>query len=95
MAFYEFARHVEHKAEALLVEYKPEQRLKTNVEFYAALLLHALELPKALFTPTFSIGRVVGWAAHCLEQHRFNRVIRPLSVYIGEADRRWIPIEER
>ena len=70
----------------LLRERKPDRRLDTNVEFYTALLLHGLELPTELFTPTFAVGRVLGWSAHCLEQLRDGRLIRPQSVYIGPTD---------
>jgi citrate synthase len=80
---YELARAVEAKALALLEEYKPGRRLKTNVEFYTALLLHGLKLETAFFTPTFAIGRTAGWTAHCFEQRAVARLIRPQSVYVG------------
>ena len=83
---YDLARKVETTALRLLREYKPGRRLDTNVEFYTALLLHGLGLPPELFTPTFAVGRVLGWSAHCLEQLRDGRLIRPLSVYIGPTD---------
>jgi citrate synthase len=86
---YELVRVVEAKAIELLEEYKPGRRLQTNVEFYTALLLHGLNLPTDLFTPTFAIGRVVGWVAHCLEQAATGRIIRPESVYVGEVGRTW------
>jgi citrate synthase len=91
---YDLARSVEATALRLLRERKPDRRLDTNVEFYTALLLHGLDLPPAFFTPTFAVGRVVGWAAHGLEQLRDGRLIRPQSTYIGprgleyERDRR-------
>jgi len=47
------------------------------------LLLHGIGLPTDLFTPTFAVGRVVGWSAHCLEQLSDGRLIRPQSVYVG------------
>ncbi len=80
---YNLARSVEQVALRVLTEKKPERRLDTNVEFYTALLLHGLGLPKELFTPTFAIGRVLGWTAHCLEQLRDGRLIRPQSEYVG------------
>jgi citrate synthase len=80
---YELARHVEATALRLLHERKPDRRLDTNVEFYTALLLHGIGLPTDLFTPTFAVGRVLGWSAHCLEQLRDGRLIRPQSVYVG------------
>ena len=83
---YHLAQQVEATALRLLRERKPERRLDTNVEFYTALLLHGLGFPAALFTPTFAVGRVVGWSAHCLEQLRDGRLIRPQSVYVGPTD---------
>ena len=82
-SLYELARHVEATALRLLREHKPDRRLDTNVEFYTALVLHGIGLPTALFTPTFAVGRVVGWSAHCLEQLREGRLIRPQSSYVG------------
>src|SRR3954468_3383976 len=92
---YELARSVEATALRLLRERKPDRRLDTNVELYTALLLHGLGLEVPLFTPTFAIGRVAGWTAHALEQLAAGRLIRPQSVYVGERDRRWVPVEER
>jgi citrate synthase len=89
MALYELARAVEAVALRLLEEYKPGRKLQTNVEFYTALLLHGLDLEVPLFTPTFAISRVAGWIAHCFEQRRANRIIRPQSVYRGARERRW------
>jgi len=83
MHLYELAKAVEHTALRLLEEYKPGRRLQTNVEFYTALLLHGLGLDPALFTPTFAIGRVAGWIAHCYEQRSVGKLIRPESVYVG------------
>ncbi len=92
---YELARHVEEKAVALLEEFKPGRNLQTNVEYYTALLLHGLGLSSDLFSPTFAIGRAPGWIAHCLEQRRHGRLIRPSSAYVGERDRRWMPVNGR
>ncbi|MCU1228165.1 MAG: Citrate (Si)-synthase [Acidobacteria bacterium] len=89
MKLYDLARAVEREAIRLLEEYKPGRKLQTNVEFYTALLLHGLGLDVPLFTPTFAISRVAGWIAHCFEQRRANRIIRPQSVYTGETGRTW------
>lgn len=86
---YDLARSVETTALRLLRERKPDRRLDTNVEFYTALLLHGLGLPTELFTPTFAVGRVLGWSAHCLEQLREGRLIRPQSAYIGPTGLRY------
>ena len=84
---YDLALQVEATALRLLHERKPGRRIATNVEFYTALLLHGLGLPVDLFTPTFAIGRVLGWSAHCLEQLRDGRLIRPQSTYVGPTGR--------
>lgn len=92
---YELARGVEKAAIRLLEEYKPGRGLDTNVEFYTALLLHGLGLPTEAFTPTFAVGRSAGWTAHCFEQMREDRLIRPQSEYTGPDGRRWTPAGER
>jgi len=86
---YTLARAVEKVALRVLAERKPGRRLDTNVEFYTALLLHGLGIPKELFTLTFAIARVAGWTAHCLEQLRDGRLIRPQSEYIGPVGLRF------
>jgi citrate synthase len=88
-SLYQLARAVEVTALRLLRERKPDRRLDTNVEFYTALLLHGLGLPSDLFTPTFAVGRVLGWAAHCLEQVRDGRLVRPQSAYVGPTGLRY------
>jgi citrate synthase len=67
-SLYNPSRSVEATSLRLLAEHRPERRLDTNVEFYTALLLLGLGLQSELFTPTFAVGRVLGWSAHCLEQ---------------------------
>lgn len=95
MKLYTLAREVENVAIRLLAERYPQRNLKTNVEFYTALLLHGLGMSVDLFTPTFAISRVAGWIAHIFEQRAQSRIIRPESEYIGVRDRRWIPLEQR
>lgn len=83
------ARVVEAATLRVLRELKPQRRLDTNVEFYTALLLHAVGLPPELFTPTFALARAGGWTAHVLEQMAANRLIRPAARYVGTRDGRW------
>ena len=92
---YDLARAVEKTALRLLAQHRPGRRLDTNVEFYTALLLHGLGLPADLFTPTFAVGRVLGWTAHCLEQIREGRLIRPESKYVGPSGLRFEPLDSR
>ena len=78
-----FAEEVEAAALRVLSRRKPGKRLDTNVEFYTALLLDALQIPREGFTPIFAAGRSAGWVAHALEQARGGRIIRPQSRYVG------------
>jgi citrate synthase len=94
-SFYRQAQAIEDVAVRVLGEMKPGRNLKTNVEFYTALLLHGVGLPTELFTPTFAVARVAGWTAHILEQMKFGRLIRPLEKYVGEGGRRWVALAER
>jgi len=79
----EFAEAVEAAALAILREHKPNRSLETNVEFYTALLLEALDFPPSAFTCVFAMGRVAGWLAHAREQLSGGRLIRPASIYVG------------
>jgi citrate synthase len=80
---YELARHVEATALRVLAEAKPGRNLRTNVEFYTALVLQALGLEPRQFVAMFACGRTAGWCAHVIEQHAEDRLIRPQSEYIG------------
>ena len=94
-SIYVLAREVEKTALPILAERKPGRRLDTNVEFYTALLLHGLDIHKELFTATFAVARVLGWTAHCLEQLRDGRLIRPESDYTGPVGLHFKPVDER
>lgn len=78
-----YASEVEKGAIAALRRHKPGRRLDTNVEYYTALLLEALDIPREAFTALFAVGRVAGWSAHVFEQEKGGRIIRPQSNYVG------------
>jgi citrate synthase len=77
------AEAVERAALGLLRRRKLNRSLDVNVEFYTALLLEALDIPRAGFTPVFAAGRAAGWIAHVYEQEATGRLIRPKSRYVG------------
>lgn len=77
------ARAVERAAVDVLAEHRPGRALDTNVEFYTAVLLDAIGLPRELFTPVFAVARVAGWLAHAEEQQAGGRIIRPRQRYTG------------
>ncbi len=78
-----FAEQIEKAVLGRLATRYPHRRLETNVEFYTALLLEALGLPREAFTATFACGRTLGWTAHAREQISEGRLVRPRSVYRG------------
>jgi citrate synthase len=77
------ARATEQAAERALAEKHPDRPLRANVEFYTAVLLEAVGVPRAAFSPTFAASRVAGWCAHVAEQRQTGRLIRPASRYVG------------
>ena len=80
---FDLARAVEQIALRVLEEEKPGRNLKTNVEFYTALVLQSLGLKSRSFVAMFACGRVAGWCAHVIEQHAEDHLIRPQSEYVG------------
>lgn len=82
------AAEVEAAALTSLKKFKGHKMLDTNVEFYTALLLESLDLPREVFTPVFALARTAGWVAHVLEQEATGRLIRPLSRYVGSIQSR-------
>jgi len=78
-----YAEHIERAALAVLLRRKPARSLQTNLEFYTALLLEALDVPRDAFTGVFALARVAGWIAHAHEQWSVDRLIRPQSRYVG------------
>ena len=82
-ALFDLARAVESTTLKVLDEVKPGRNLRTNVEFYTALVLQSLGLKPHSFVATFACGRVAGWCAHIMEQHAQDHLIRPQSEYVG------------
>jgi len=66
-----------------------------NLDFYAAVAMDAMGVPKEFFTPFFTSSRIAGWVAHTIEQYEDAVLLRPSSKYVGEFGRTFVPIEER
>ncbi len=94
-ALYILAIGVEQIILRMLEEMKPGRNLKTNVEFFTALVLQSVGLTSDQFSATFAAGRIAGWTAHILEQQAENRLIRPASEYVGPKALKYIPVERR
>lgn len=72
-----------------------EKKLFPNLDFYSALAYHCCLIPTPMFTPLFVMSRIAGWSAHLLEQRANNKLIRPLSNYVGPNPKEWLPINVR
>jgi citrate synthase len=71
-----------------------QKGLWANVDLYSGSVYRYLGIPNDLFPPLFECSRVVGQAAHVLEQHANNKIIRPAAEYIG-PERREYPVAQR
>jgi citrate synthase len=75
---------------------KQAKQLNANVDFYSASTYTTLGIDVDLFTPIFAVSRISGWAAHIIEQHDDNRLIRPRADYIGpEYPQKYVEIADR
>jgi citrate synthase len=72
-----------------------EKRIYPNVDLYSGAAYQAMGIAKDQFTPIFAISRIAGWAAHVLEQHAHNRLIRPRAEYTGPTSATYVPIDQR
>ncbi|MEO8727188.1 MAG: citrate/2-methylcitrate synthase, partial [Acidobacteriaceae bacterium] len=73
-----------------------DKKINANVDFYSASTYTMLGIDIDLFTPIFALSRIAGWAAHIIEQHDDNRLIRPRAEYIGpEYPSPYVPLEQR
>lgn len=68
--------------------------LPVNVDFFSAVVYHALGIPIDLCTSIFAAARISGWCAHAMEQYH-DRLIRPRAHYIGPPPRPFVPLLER
>lgn len=83
--------------EAVVEAMQPYARhgVNVNVDFYSGVIYHLYGIPRDLFVPLFTVGRVPGWTAQVLEQVDNNILIRPLTAYNGPQPREYVPIERR
>ena len=65
-------------------EGKAVRPLRVNVEFWTAVVLEHVGIPRELFSSTFCASRIIGWGEHVAEQIADNKLFRPLSLYTGE-----------
>jgi citrate synthase len=82
---------------ALSDPYFIERKLYPNVDFYSGIVLSALGIPVAMFTPIFALARTVGWISHWNEMiaDPGMKIGRPRQLYTGSPRRDYVPIDQR
>jgi citrate synthase len=86
---------IAEEVERVMAEAVGAKGVWPNVDFYSGILYDRMGIPVDLFTPVFAIARVAGWVAHWREQIADNRILRPTQIYVGEPDRKYVPIGQR
>ncbi len=81
---------------ALSDDYFVSRKLYPNVDFYSGLIYQAMGFPIEMFTVLFAIPRTAGWLAHWVELlEQDQKIARPRQLYIGAADRPYVPLAQR
>jgi len=81
--------------EALEQTMVEKKKIYPNLDFPAGPAYYMMGFEIDFFTPIFVMARTTGWSAHIIEQAGNNRIIRPLSEYVGAAQRTVTPLPAR
>ena len=82
---------------ALQDDFFVSRNLYPNVDFYSGLIYEALQFPVEMFPVLFAIPRSVGWLAQwdeLMEDPELS-IARPRQIFMGSAERDFIPMEKR
>jgi citrate synthase len=74
-----------------------EHELYPIVDYYEAIIYHAIGFPPEVFPVLFAIPRFIGWAAQWEEMvsDPTQRTYRPRQIYTGFPQRPYVPLEQR
>lgn len=71
------------------------KKIFPNVDFYSGIVYSCLGITHEMFTPIFAVSRVSGWTARVLEYLQSNRIFRPRAMYVGEFNKKFVPLVRR
>jgi len=82
---------------ALQDDYFVSRKLYPNVDFYSGIIYQVMGIPVDLFPVLFAIPRTVGWLAQWQEMvtDPEQKIARPRQIYVGPAQREFVPLEKR
>jgi citrate synthase len=83
---------IERILEKTMVEKK---NIHPNLDYPVGPAYYLMGFDIPVFTPIFVMSRITGWTAHIIEQLGDNKLMRPLSVYNGAAQRAVVPMDAR
>lgn len=72
-----------------------EKKIFPNVDYYSGILYRVLGIKPEFYTSLFAVSRVAGWTARVLEYLQNNRIFRPRAMYIGDFNKKYVPINQR
>jgi citrate synthase len=77
--------------------YFVEQSLYPIIDYYEAILYHAIGFPPGIFPVLFAMPRFIGWVAQWNEMlsDPTYRSYRPRQIYVGPAARRYVSLAQR
>jgi len=88
---YEIAERLESEALKQLAQ----RGIFPNLDFWTPIVYTSVGIPLECYTPLFAASRILGWTAHILEYWADNRLIRPSHHYVGEKDKKFVPLDSR
>ena len=82
---------------ALEDDYFISHKLYPNVDFYSGIIYQAMGFPVEMFPVLFAIGRMPGWLAQWQEGllDQEQKITRPRQIYMGSAERHFMPVLDR
>jgi len=82
---------------ALEDDYFITHKLYPNVDFYSGIIYQAMGFPVEMFPVLFAIGRMPGWLAQWQEGlvDQEQKIARPRQIYVGSAERHFVPVSDR